>query len=72
MKTSDRFNHRISTLVDTYQGAVPLARLLLEAARLESESGRPELYLQQEYGDVFLLLTFSDGSTATLAVNEEM
>lgn len=75
MKHSQLFNSRIGALVDTYQGSVPLARLLLEAHRLEmpsSLSGRPTLYLQpDEEGNLFLITTFSDGSEVTLAVTEE-
>jgi hypothetical protein len=72
MKLEQQFNTRISSLVDTYQGAVPLSRLLLEAARLQSDP-LPELSLERdEQGQTFIHLLFDDGSTCTLSVTEEM
>ena len=71
MKTSDRFNSRIGELVDTYHGAVPLSRCILEATRLLT-SRLPLLSLERdEMGQTFLVIFFEDGSNVTLAVDEE-
>ena len=73
MKLEQQFNSRISGLVDTYQGAVPLARLLLEAVRLRPQATPPNLGLYTDaFGDTFIEVTFEDGSTTVLAVGEEM
>ena len=75
MKIADRFNTRIGELVDTYQGAVPLARLLLEAQRLTTgvvPATPLDLGIYTDaFGDTFLEITFEDGSLVTLAVGEE-
>jgi len=76
MKTADRFNTRVGELVDVYQGAVPLARLLLEAVRIGQTTDttwHPDLGLYTDgFGDTFLEVTFEDGSEVILAVGEEM
>ena len=77
MKTSDRFNTRIGELVDAYQGAVPLARCILEATRLQYDiPGRlriPDLLLEpDDFGQLFLRITFADSSSVVLSVEEEM
>ena len=70
MKITDRYNKRIGELVDTYRGAVPLGRLILEATRLRAPL--PELRLERdEIGQIFLHITFADSSTITLGVTEE-
>ena len=71
MKTSDRFNTRIGELVDAYQGAVPLSRCILEATRFFAAE-LPTLELFRDEGQLFLEVTFEDGSTVTLSVDEEM
>ena len=76
MKLSQQFNSHITSLVDTYRGAVPLARLLLEAHRLTTgvvPATPLDLGIYTDaFGDTFLEVTFEDGSTVTLAVGEEM
>jgi hypothetical protein len=70
MKLVDSYNRRIGQLVDVYQGAVPLGRCILEATRMQASL--PELVLKREdYGAIFLEITFADSSTIALAVTEE-
>jgi hypothetical protein len=69
MKLSQQFNTRITPLVDTYRGSVPLARCILEATHIQQEL--PSLQLMRDSGDIFLEITFADGSHFTLGINEE-
>jgi hypothetical protein len=70
MKLSDEYNRRIGELVDTYRGAVPLGRCVLEATRMQASL--PDLILiREDFGGIFLKITFADSSSIMLGVTEE-
>jgi len=70
MKISDDFHTRIGQLVDTYQGSVPLSRCIIEATH--QQEALPTFTVQRENGDLWLKITFEDGSSSTLGISEEM
>lgn len=70
MKLSSNFHTRIGQLVDTYQGSVPLSRCIMEAVHQQEEL--PSFTVQRENGDLWLTITFEDGSSSTLGISEEM
>jgi hypothetical protein len=70
MKIVDDFNTRIGQLVDVYQGSVPLARCIIEATHQQEDL--PTFTITRENGDLWLTITFEDGSSCTLGISEEM
>jgi hypothetical protein len=70
MKIVDDFHTRIGHLVDTYQGSVPLARCIIEATHQQEDL--PVFTFLRENGDLWLEITFEDGSSSTLSISEEM